>query len=89
MTDPNAMSGTEDIFTGSDGNVEPAKKSGRGFASMDPEKRRAIASKGGKTSHMLGTAHRFTSEEARVAGSKGGNAPHASRGRVAKKEVVP
>ena len=47
-------------------------KSDRGFASMDPEKQRAIASKGGKAAHAKGTAHEFTPEEAREAGRKGG-----------------
>lgn len=53
----------------------------RGFAAMDREKARAIASKGGKAAHAQGTAHRFTSEEAREAGRKGGIAPHRRRGR--------
>jgi general stress protein YciG len=44
----------------------------RGFASMDPEKQRMIASKGGKAAHAKGTAHEFTPEEAREAGRKGG-----------------
>ncbi|MES2148670.1 MAG: KGG domain-containing protein [Pseudomonadota bacterium] len=43
--------------------------SNRGFASMDPEKQREIASEGGKAAHEKGTAHEFTSEEARRAGS--------------------
>lgn len=46
---------------------------GRGFASLSPERRREIASKGGKQSHFLGTAHTFTSEEAQEAGRKGGS----------------
>jgi uncharacterized protein len=52
------------------------KKGGsrRGFAAMDAEKQRAIASKGGKAAHQKGTAHQFTSEEAREAGRKGGQA---------------
>lgn len=41
----------------------------RGFASMDPERQRQIASEGGKAAHEKGTAHEFTSEEARRAGS--------------------
>jgi general stress protein YciG len=41
----------------------------RGFASMDPERQRQIASEGGKAAHQKGTAHEFTSEEARRAGS--------------------
>jgi general stress protein YciG len=44
----------------------------RGFASMDPDKQRTIASKGGKAAHAKGTAHEFTSEEAREAGRRGG-----------------
>jgi uncharacterized protein len=47
---------------------------GRGFAGMDPAKQREIASKGGKAAHAKGTAHEFTSEEAREAGRKGGEA---------------
>ena len=43
--------------------------SNRGFASMDPERQREIASEGGKAAHKKGTAHEFTSEEARRAGS--------------------
>lgn len=45
----------------------------RGFASMDEAKQREIASKGGKAAHAKGTAHEFTSEEAREAGRKGGS----------------
>lgn len=44
----------------------------RGFASMDKAKQRLIAQKGGRAAHAKGTAHRFTSEEARLAGEKGG-----------------
>lgn len=44
----------------------------RGFASMDPEKQRQIASKGGKAAHKKGTAHEWDAEEAREAGRKGG-----------------
>lgn len=46
----------------------------RGFASMDRSKQRDIASKGGKAAHQKGTAHEWTSEEAREAGRKGGMA---------------
>lgn len=48
------------------------QKSLRGFASMDPATQRAIARKGGKAAHLKGTAHKFTSDEARRAGRKGG-----------------
>jgi len=46
----------------------------RGFASMDPQRQREIASAGGRAAHEKGTAHEFTSEEAREAGRKGGQA---------------
>jgi hypothetical protein len=46
---------------------------------MDPDKQREIASKGGKAAHEKGTAHEFTSEEARVAGRKGGAASRMRR----------
>src|SRR5436853_6988023 len=48
----------------------------RGFASMDRSKQRESASKGGKAAHQKGTAHEWTSEEAREAGRKGGMASH-------------
>ena len=54
-------------------------KEDRGFASMDRAKRREIASKGGKAAHQKGTAHEWTSEEARDAGRKGGIASHRRR----------
>jgi uncharacterized protein len=44
----------------------------RGFASMSIEKRRQIASKGGRVAHEKGKAHEFTQEEAKIAGRKGG-----------------
>lgn len=57
--------------------------SNRGFASMDEEKQREIASKGGQAAHEKGTAHEFTSEEAREAGRKGGEAVSADRAHMA------
>jgi hypothetical protein len=45
-----------------------SETAGRGFASMDPDKQRAIASEGGRAAHAAGTAHEFTSQEAREAG---------------------
>jgi general stress protein YciG len=52
--------------------------SDRGFASMDRNRQREIASKGGKAAHARGTAHEFTSEEARIAGKKGARATKAN-----------
>ena len=54
-------------------------KEDRGFASMDRAKQREIASKGGKAAHQKGTAHEWTSDEAREAGRKGGMASHRRR----------
>ena len=51
---------------------------------MDRAKQREIASKGGKAAHQKGTAHEWTSEEARDAGRKGGIASH----RVAASRLV-
>src|SRR5687767_7903909 len=51
----------------------------RGFASMDRTKQREIASKGGRAAHTRGTAHEWTSEEAREAGRKGGLAGRRAR----------
>lgn len=60
---------------------QTTQKRKRGFAAMDPSRVSEIASKGGKAAHAAGTAHQFTTEEARAAGRKGGTAPHRRRGR--------
>ena len=64
------------MATSKEGNKQSSSRAGqgsgtsnRGFASMDPERQRQIASEGGKAAHEKGTAHEFTSEEARRAGS--------------------
>jgi uncharacterized protein len=59
----------------------PKPRRPRGFAAMDRTKVSEIASKGGKAAHAAGTAHQFSSDEARNAGRKGGVAPHVRRGR--------
>ena len=63
-------------------NVSGERKERRGFASMSPEKQREIASKGGRAAHQKGTAHEWTSEEARSAGRKGGQISRGGRGRL-------
>jgi general stress protein YciG len=60
-----------------EGEIKPKRP--RGFAAMDRKLVSEIARKGGKAAHSAGTAHEFTSEEARVAGRKGGRATHAKR----------
>jgi general stress protein YciG len=55
-------------------------RSRRGFAAMDPSLVRTLASRGGKAAHAQGTAHEFTSAEARAAGRKGGLASQRRRG---------
>jgi uncharacterized protein len=62
---------------------ENGRKERRGFASMSPEKQREIASKGGRAAHQKGTAHEWTSDEARTAGRKGGQVSRGGRGRLA------
>lgn len=57
---------------GSDQGGKQSGKSERGFAAMDPDRQRKIASEGGKAAHQSGNAHEFSSEEAREAGRKGG-----------------
>ena len=60
------------------GEPEP-RRPRRGFAAMDPERRRRISSEGGKAAHLKGTAHEFDQDEARAAGRKGGKATAAAR----------
>jgi general stress protein YciG len=62
------------------GSGGPAK---RGFAAMDQNQQREIASKGGQAAHQKGTAHEFDSEEARRAGQKGGEAVSRDREHMA------
>jgi hypothetical protein len=54
---------------------------------MSPEKQREIASKGGRAAHQKGTAHEWTSEEARTAGRKGGQVSRGGRGRLPMTDV--
>lgn len=49
--------------------LSPQKR--KGFASMTPERRREVASRGGKEAHRKGTAHKWTAETAQLAGRKG------------------
>ena len=50
--------------------MERRGKGKQGFASMDPERQREIARRGGQAAHRLGKAHTFTPEEARLAGKR-------------------
>lgn len=68
--------------TSTTGAEQPRRKERRGFASMSPEKQREIASKGGRAAHQKGTAHEWSSEEAREAGRKGGMASRGGRGKL-------
>src|SRR4051812_7522992 len=56
-----------------------SRTSNRGFASMSTDRQREIARKGGRAAHAKGTAHEFTSDEARSAGQKGGQRVSANR----------
>jgi general stress protein YciG len=58
------------------------EKSRRGFAAMSPEQQRRIASEGGRASHQSGRGHRFSPEEAREAGRKGGQISRRGKKKV-------
>lgn len=78
---PETSAGTTPVVEPSANKESPKPRRPRGFAAMDRTKVSEIASKGGKAAHAAGTAHQFTSDEARAAGKKGGVAPHVRRGR--------
>ena len=75
-------SNKQDSNQGNQGGKKGDRTSMRGFASMDPNQQRAIASEGGRAAHRSGNAHEFTSEEARRAGSMS-RKNSANRGREA------
>lgn len=66
----NKQQGNKTSSSGSSAGNKQSDTSKRGFASMDPAQQREIASEGGRAAHEKGTAHEFTSEEARRAGSQ-------------------
>ena len=63
------------------GSVTSAKP--RGFALMAPEAHREIARLGGRAAHARGVAHKFSVDEAREAGRKGGLAVSQDREHMA------
>lgn len=84
MADQNERSNGGDMQTQAASNgSNGGKRSNRGFASMDRERQKEIASKGGKAAHAKGTAHEWTPDEARVAGRKGGEAVSRDRAHMA------
>jgi general stress protein YciG len=58
------------------------QKRRRGFAALSADRQREIASLGGRAAHEKGTAHQWTSQEARVAGRKGGERSRGGRGKI-------
>ena len=70
------------------GNKQSSGTKNRGFASMDPQRQREIASEGGKAAHQKGTAHEFTSEEARRAGSMSHGNRQSAETRTAAKSTA-
>lgn len=65
------VSSRESEDEGGRGN-ESKRTGNRGFAAMDPEKQKRIASEGGRAAHRQGVAHEWSRDEAREAGRKGG-----------------
>lgn len=80
---------TDGAGTAASAPTEERRPRRRGFAAMDRDRVREIASKGGKAAHAAGTAHQFSSDEARLAGRKGGMAPHVRRGGVRRRPNEP
>jgi uncharacterized protein len=79
-TDKARQNGSPGVAAG----ASPSRtRSNRGFASMDRDKQKEIASKGGRAAHAKGTAHEFDSGEAREAGRKGGVAVSRNREHMA------
>jgi general stress protein YciG len=76
--DSQQQGSVHETTTSSDSTAEKPRKA-RGFAAMDRTLVSELAKRGGKAAHKAGTAHQFTSDEARVAGRKGGMATHAKR----------
>lgn len=74
MENPSKMSNQEQKqdSTPEQGQKKPNNIHKRGFASMDRDTQRRIASKGGREAHRQGVAHQWNSEQARIAGKKGG-----------------
>lgn len=60
----------------------------RGFAALDPSRRREIASEGGRAAHAKGNAHEWDAKAAREAGRKGGKAAAAKKAAAAAAEVA-
>ncbi len=82
MADEKDAGGTEQPSEQNKAATDAPRPRRRGFAAMDRDRVKEIASKGGKAAHAAGTAHQFSSDEARNAGRKGGMAPHVRRGGV-------
>jgi len=74
-------------------NGKENKGKGRGFASMEPEKQKEIASKGGKASALGNTSNRgfasMDAEKQREISRKGGQASHRNRGQGGSQENSP
>jgi general stress protein YciG len=83
-----ASIGREEGSTQTPKEKEEKRPKPRGFAAMDRTRVSEIAQKGGRAAHRAGTAHRFTPDEAREAGRKGGQAPHVRRGPERKHEAA-
>ena len=61
-----------DTEAGGEDDSSERRTSNRGFAAMDREKQKRIASEGGRAAHRQGVAHEWSRDEAREAGRKGG-----------------
>ncbi len=79
MENENDMANGSSLQTTESAPEVGAPRKARGFAAMDTKLVSELAKRGGIAAHRAGTAHEFTSDEARAAGRKGGMATHAKR----------
>lgn len=80
---PTPSAGSAALGTPSLAPTVHTRTSRRGFAAMDKTRQKEIASAGGRAAHERGNAHEFTSEEARLAGRKGGQTVSQNRQHMA------
>lgn len=72
ITDNPPQPRMDEFASESDDRSQRKGTSNRGFAAMDPERQKRIASEGGRAAHKQGVAHEWSKDEAREAGRKGG-----------------
>ncbi len=83
VQDPQGEEHRREVNQVDEDRAAPRVKLHRGFAAMDRDAHRELARSGGVAAHAYGLAHRFTSEQAREAGKKGGAKTASNREHMA------